>query len=204
MPMLGEELPRAAEPTGRERCWRWPGAASTPSSATRPGHYAALETVFAAVLSVVVAVARRRERDGVPAIPLRELPALALGTFALADVLAKEKVSTWLREPFVREGADHKPEEPEGDGLRYAIGELLTCTRCVGTWSALALVGLRTVSPAAGRTTASVLALAGANDLMQSGFRLLAARTNRAVAEAELARRRQERDTPVRSQSAAR
>lgn len=38
----------------------------------------------------------------------------------------------------------------------------------------------------AGRTTANVLALAGANDLMQSGFRLLAERTNRAIAEAEL------------------
>lgn len=196
MPMLGEELPRGAEPTGSERRWRWPGAASTPPSATGPGHYAALETVFAAGLGVVVAVARRRERDGVQAIPLRELPVLALGTFALADVLAKEKVSTWLREPFVREGADHKPEEPEGDGLRYAIGELLTCTRCVGTWSALALVGLRTVSPAAGRTTANVLALAGANDLMQSGFRLLAERTNRAIAEAKLARRHLERNDP--------
>lgn len=34
-----------------------------------------------------------------------------------------------------------------------------------------------------------VLALAGTNDLMQSGFRLLAERTNRAIAEAEIARR---------------
>lgn len=150
--------------------------------------------MFAAGLGAVVAIARRRERDGAGPIPLRELPVLALGTFALADVLAKEKVSTWLREPFVREGANHKPEEPEGDGLRYAIGELLTCTRCVGTWSALALVGLRTVSPAAGRTTASVLALAGANDMMQSGFRLLSERTNRVIADAQIARRAAQAD----------
>lgn len=185
----GEELPRGREPAGGERRGRWPGAASTPESATAPGNYALLEAVFTAGLVGVIAVTRRRERDGRPAIPRRDLPVLAMATFALADVLAKERVSTWLREPFVREGADHKPVGPEGDGLRHAIGELLTCTRCVGTWSALALVGLRTASPAAGRATANVLAIAGANDLMQSGFRLLAERTDLAAIETDRARR---------------
>ena len=112
-----------------------------------------------------------------------ELPTMALATFTLADVLAKEKISTWLREPFVVESADHKPVGPQGGGMRYAIGELLTCTRCVGTWSALGLVGLRTASPVAGQATAAVLALAGANDLMQCGYRLLVERTNRAIIE---------------------
>lgn len=114
---------------------------------------------------------------------------LAIATFALADTLAKEKISTWIREPFVQEAADHKPVEPEGDGLRYAIGELMTCTRCVGTWSALALVGLRTISPPAGRATSVVLALAGVNDVAQSAFRLLAERTDLAIIETQQAQR---------------
>jgi len=135
----------------------------------------------------LIALTLRREQDGTPAIPLTELGLLAMATFTLADVLAKEKISTWLREPFVVEGADHKPVRPEGSGLRYAFGELLTCTRCIGTWSALGLVALRTASPAAGRATMRVLALAGVNDLMQSAFRLLAERTNRAIAETEAA-----------------
>jgi hypothetical protein len=71
--------------------------------------------------------------------------------------------------------------------MRYAIGELLTCTRCVGTWSALGLVGLRTASPVAGQATAAVLALSGANDLIQSAFRLLVERANRAIIQAEAA-----------------
>ena len=41
---------------------------------------------------------------------------------------------------------------PKGRRLRYAVGELLTCTRCTGAWSALGLVALRLHSPAAGRT----------------------------------------------------
>jgi len=185
----GEELPRAAESTASERRWRWPGAASTPPSATGPGDYAALEAVFVGGLAGVIVLARRQEQDGGEAIARRDLPVLAMATFAMADVLAKEKVSTWLREPFVREEADHKPAAAEGTGIRHAIGELLTCTRCVGTWSALGLVGLWTASPTAGRTTANVLALAGVNDLLQSGFRLLAERTNKASIDVDAARK---------------
>jgi hypothetical protein len=92
----------------------------------------------------------------------------------------KEKVSTWLRQPFVEEDGEHHPLSPKGRGLQRAVGELLTCTRCAGTWGALVLVGLRTASPVAGRATTNVLALAGANDLMQSWFRLLVERANAA------------------------
>lgn len=187
-PSRDEQWHRGPEPKSSARRWSWPGAASTPASATGPGDYAALEAVFLGGLLGVIALAQRRERDGSPAVPPGELPVLAMATFALADVLAKEKVSTWLREPFVREDADHKPVEAEGDGLRRAVGELLTCTRCVGTWSALALVGVRTAYPAAGRAAANVLALAGVNDVLQSGFRLLAERTNRAIIETDAAR----------------
>jgi len=187
LPRAGEELPRAGEPTTSERRWRWPGAASTPPSASGPADYAVLEAVFATGMAGLIALTRRREQDGTPAIPLDELALIALATFTLADVLAKERISTWIREPFVEEDADHKPVHPEGSGMRHAIGELLTCTRCIGTWSALGLVALRTASPAAGRATVRVLALAGINDLMQSGFRLLAERTNRAIAETEAA-----------------
>lgn len=171
---------RAREPRTRSR---WPGSASTPPSASGAADYAIVEAVFAAGLAAVAALTHRREAGGDRAIPLRELPVLAAATFALADVVAKEKVSTWLREPFVAESADHKPIHPEGTGLRYTIGELLTCTRCVGTWSALAVVGLRTASAPAGRAVSTVLALAGANDVLQSGFRLLAERANQAAAE---------------------
>lgn len=190
-PAPSEELPRDGEPPGSERRWRWPGAASTPESPTNPADYALLEGTFASGLLGLVLLTRRREQDGQQAIPRRELPVLAMATFALADVLAKERISTWLREPFVLEDAEHKPVEAEGGGLRRAVGELLTCTRCVGTWSALGLVAVRTASPPAGQAIATVLALTGANDLMQSGFRLLAERTNVVALEAERARRSQ-------------
>lgn len=175
----GDEMLRPGESTSDSR----------PPAASRTADYAALEAVFGVGMVGLIALTFRRERDGGHPISTEELVLLAMSTFTLADVLAKERVSTWLREPFVEEGTDHKPVRPEGSGMRYAIGELLTCTRCVGAWSAMGLVALRTASPTAGRATMRVLALAGVNDFLQSSFRLLAERTNRAAVETEAARR---------------
>jgi len=151
-----------------------------PESPSETWNYAAVEAVFLLGLAGLAGLTRRREAAGSHAIPLSELPVLAAATFALADVIAKQKVSTWLREPFVEEGSDHKPVRPQGSGLRFTVGELLTCSRCVGTWSALALVGLRTASAPSGRAVSTVLALAGTNNALQAGFRLLCQRADQA------------------------
>ena len=58
------------------------------------------------------------------------------------------------------------------------MGELLTCTRCVGAWSALAVVGLRAADPPAGKTITNVLAASAANDWLQAGFKWLTTETN--------------------------
>jgi len=158
-----------------------PRTQAIPDTLTSTGDYALLATVFLTGLTSVIVLARRRHAEGVAAIPPRDLPALSLATFALADTVVKEKVSTWLRRPFVEEDDDHHPLSPKGRGMQRAVGELLTCTRCAGTWGALVLVGLRTASPVAGRATTNVLALAGANDLLQSGFRLVVERANQAT-----------------------
>ena len=54
----------------------------------------------------------------------------------------------------------------------------MTCTRCVGAWSALGLVGLRLTSPSTGRVVNEVLAVSAMNDWLQTGFKLLCAHTN--------------------------
>ena len=79
-----------------------------------------------------------------------------------------------MRRPFV----DEERRKPKGRRLRYAVGELLTCTRCMGAWSALGLVALRLHSPAAGRTVATVLAASAGNDLLQSSFKAICAHAN--------------------------
>jgi hypothetical protein len=101
---------------------------------------------------------------------------LSAATFALSKLIVHEKVETWVRRPFVDERADSR--RPKGRRLRYAVGELMSCTRCVGAWSALGLVGLRSVNPPAARTVTTVLAISAANDFLHSGFSLLCRRAN--------------------------
>ena len=138
--------------------------------------YAKLNAVYGALL--VTALVASRERAHAEPIRGVELVPLGAATFALSKVIAKEKVGTWVREPFVEEHSEGRP--PRGEGVQRAVGELLTCTRCVGAWSALGLVSLRLASPAAGRTVTSVLVASAANDFLQAGFNWLTARSNAA------------------------
>src|SRR3954452_24860865 len=141
----------------------------TPTEVT---DYAALSALYGTLLGTTAIIARRRE-----AIPRDELPALAAATFALSKLVVHEKVETWVREPFVEEHPDGR--RPKGRRLRYAIGELLTCTRCTGAWGSLALVALRLHSPAAGRIATTVLATSAGNDFLQTGFSYLCSLSNR-------------------------
>jgi hypothetical protein len=138
---------------------------------TEAADYAALSAVYGTLLAGLAHSSRDRD-----AIPRAELLPLSAAAFALSKLIVHEKVETWLRLPFVEEESDGK--RPRGRRLRYAIGELLNCTRCVGAWSALGLVALRVHSPAAGRVVTTVLAASAGNDALQSAFSLLCAKAN--------------------------
>jgi hypothetical protein len=147
---------------------------------TRPADYAVLSAGWTALLGAVLVAARDQGDEPVAAA---EVLPLGLATFALAKLVAKEKVDRWVREPFVEEHPDGR-REPKGDGLRYAIGELLSCTRCVGMWSAAGLVALRVTRPREARIVNAVLGASALNDWAQSGFTLLCARANAGQEEA--------------------
>lgn len=144
---------------------------------TEPGDYGALNVVYLALFSGVVAATSRRPGADT-AIPAREIVPLGVATFALSKVVAREKMGTWVRDPFVEEDAERRPGPPRGRGVRHAVGELLTCTRCVGAWAGLGLVSLRVLSPPAGRIATVVLATSGVNDFLHAAFRLTAERAN--------------------------
>ena len=141
---------------------------------TEPHDYAALNAVFAALLSGIVVASRERTRASDP-VTTRELAVTGAATFALSKMVAKERIGSWVREPFVDE---EDGKTPRGRRMRHAVGELLTCTRCVGAWSALGLVGLRLTSPATGRVVNDVLAVSAMNDWLQAAFRLLCAKAD--------------------------
>jgi hypothetical protein len=140
-----------------------------------PRDYAALSAGWASMLGALLVAARDRGEDPVPSM---EVVPLGLATFALAKLVAKEKVAAEIREPFVEETGHGR--RPRGSGLRYAVGELITCTRCVGFWSALGLTGLRVLRPREARVVTTVLGASAVNDAAQASFTWLCAKATTA------------------------
>jgi hypothetical protein len=139
--------------------------------------YATLSAGYGALLGALLVASRDR---GDEPVRTTEMIEIGVATFTLSKLLAKEKVESWVREPFVEETAEGD-RRPKGRGLRYAVGELLTCTRCLGAWSALGLVALRVTRPREARVVTTVLGASAINDWMQSGFSLLCAEGNKAA-----------------------
>jgi hypothetical protein len=108
-----------------------------------------------------------------------DLAVLAAATFKGAQTITHDEVTSFLRHPFVEGEAHEGGEEPlETGDLRQAIGELVTCTRCIGTWIAAGLTATQVLAPRFGRVLTWTLAAAGANDFLQAGFVALRGKAN--------------------------
>ncbi|MGH2976973.1 MAG: DUF1360 domain-containing protein [Gaiellaceae bacterium] len=105
-----------------------------------------------------------------------DLAALALATFKAARTLSHDEVTSFLREPFVEGHAHEGGEHPlQGGGMRQALGELVTCSRCAGAWVAAGLGATQIIAPRFGRLLTWTLGAAGLNDFLQAAFAALTA-----------------------------
>ena len=135
--------------------------------------YATIMGTFVAGLGGAGLLARALGRDPQQHRPI-DLAILGVATFKAARTISRDEVTSFLREPFVEGEAHEGGEEPVETGdLRQAIGELVTCTRCIGTWVAAGLTTTQVLAPRFGRLLTWTLAAAGANDFLQAGFAAL-------------------------------
>ena len=139
--------------------------------------YAAIMSVFVGGLGAAGAVARALDRDPQCHTAL-DFAVLSAAAFKAARTLSHDEVTSFIREPFVREHAHSGDEEPVQGGLEQAIGELVTCSRCAGTWIAAALAATQVVAPRFGRLLTWSLGAAAANDFLQAGFTALTEKAN--------------------------
>jgi hypothetical protein len=142
------------------------------------GSYAAIMGAFTAGLAGAGALARRYDRNPACQSAL-DLAVLSLASFKAARTLANDEVTSFLRQPFVKGQAhEGEGEEPVEGGMEQAIGELVTCSRCVGTWAAAGLAFAQILAPRTGRVLSWSLAAAGANDFLQASFAALTSKAN--------------------------
>src|SRR5436190_10049473 len=133
--------------------------------------YAALVAVFNGLLATAL-LARKCSREPLPErVEPKDLALFALATQKLSRVITKDKVTSAFRAPFTEVEGEGGPGEVEerakGRGLRRAVGELLTCPFCLGTWIASGFIYGYVFAPRISRTVASIFAVSGLADFLQ-------------------------------------
>jgi Protein of unknown function (DUF1360) len=166
---------------GRVSEFRPAGYTRSVAAETDPPYraYAGIMATFVTALGAVSALAAARDRPLQP-FTVVDLTMLGLATFKASRTVARDKVTSFVRDPFVEGDAyDGEDERPVQDAeLKQAIGELVTCTRCVGTWIGAGLASTQILAPRTGRLLTSVLAAGAVNDWLLAGFSALTAKSN--------------------------
>ncbi len=137
--------------------------------------HAAFAALFNGGLAAGVLAARRAGHELPDRLDERDLLLTGVATHKLSRMLAKEKVTVFLRAPFTefedKGGPGELQERPRGRGLRRTAGELVTCPYCLSMWVSGGFhLGLLT-APRTTRFAASVLAAVTISDFLQLAHR---------------------------------
>ena len=136
--------------------------------------YAALVAIFNGLLATGL-LARKCSQEPLPErVDPKDIALFALATQKLSRVITKDKVTAAIRAPFTevegKGGAGELEERGRGQGLQRAIGDLLTCPFCLGTWIASGFIYGFIFSPRVTRTIASIFAVSGIADFLQQAY----------------------------------
>lgn len=130
--------------------------------------------VFFTLLASLTHRAKRKKTNVTGA----DLALLGLATYRLSRVISYDRVTQYLRSPFVETGQgapqiEGTREEPKGEGLQRAIGQLLTCAYCSSVWAGTFNSALFLLSPRVGRLFLLSMASSGLAEILDPIFPLL-------------------------------
>jgi len=105
-------------------------------------------------------------------LELLDIVLIGIATFRLGRMIAFDRIMDPLRAPFSKVVDDNSGEGktvvPRGGGFRQAMGQLIVCPTCVGTWVAAVLVALMLIYPAGTRIFLYATAAVGIAELLHS------------------------------------
>ncbi|WP_096435703.1 DUF1360 domain-containing protein [Alteribacter populi] len=95
---------------------------------------------------------------------------LSFATFRLTHLIVYDQIMQRLRDHFLNLVDDENEPyyEPKGTGLRYLIGEIISCHWCTAVWSAIFLVLGLWLVPTVFYFVIVVLAVAGLGAIIQA------------------------------------
>jgi hypothetical protein len=132
-----------------------------PEQEHRPlGGYTVLSAIFGACFAGGLAAAHRAGRPLPAELSVKDIVLTGIATHKLSRLIAKDRVTSAIRAPFTRyeepTGYGEIAEQPRGEGLRLAIGELLVCPYCLAQWIAGAFAVGHVAAPRLTRLLASM------------------------------------------------
>ena len=135
--------------------------------------YAGLVGIYAAGFAALLIAAKSTRRPLPNNTRLSDVLLLSIGTYKLSRIIAKDRVTSPFRAPFVTYEGSGKTselkEKPRGAGMQRAVGDLLTCPWCMGPWAAAALSYAFVLAPGAARVAGCILSAAAVSDAMHLG-----------------------------------
>ncbi|MES9681325.1 hypothetical protein CN514_08685 [Bacillus sp. AFS001701] len=99
---------------------------------------------------------------------------LILASFRLTRLVVHDKITAFLRRPFIDEITLEENGMPvtytkiKGNGIQYFFGELLSCTWCSGIWCTAFLLLIYVFFPHVGEFIIVLLAIAGAAGVIET------------------------------------
>lgn len=137
--------------------------------------YSVLTATFAVAFAGSLFAARRAGRDMPEQLGPWDLVTAGVATHKLSRLITKDKVTSFVRAPFVRyeesAGRGELNEKPRGSGLRRAAGELLVCPYCVGNWIASGFGVGMVAAPRYTRLIAFIYTAETVSDFLQLAYR---------------------------------
>src|SRR5829696_4845612 len=136
--------------------------------------YAGLTAAFGATLGGALVALRAAGRELPESLSAGDLALAGVATHKVSRLLAKDKVTSFIRAPFTRfqepSGQGELEEAPRGEGMRYAVGELLVCPYCLGQWVAGGLAAGWVLAPRTTRLLSAMWAAQGLADGVQLAY----------------------------------
>jgi Protein of unknown function (DUF1360) len=137
--------------------------------------YATFATIFHAAMAGAVATAKRSGRDLPERVDAADIVLIGTASYKLSRLIAKKKVTAFVRAPFTelqgKGGPAELEEKPRGSGLRRAFGELLICPYCLGLWASGGFHAGLLFAPRTTRFSASVLTAMSISDFFQIAYK---------------------------------
>lgn len=99
-------------------------------------YYALLAGIYNALFGGFLLLYQRL-RHPLPSVTSLDVALLGMATLRLSKLLSEDDITAFARRPVVEMIAGER--RPRGQGMRWAVGKLVLCPTCTGTWVAAIL-----------------------------------------------------------------